>query len=40
VYESPTSIRVLTTAQDTLDGGKVLSQFRLPLRELFWEGAA
>jgi Uma2 family endonuclease len=34
VYESPTSIHVLTE-KDTLDGGKVLPQFQLPLKQLF-----
>ncbi len=33
-YESPTQIRVLTV-DDTLDGGKVLSGFQLPLNRLF-----
>jgi Uma2 family endonuclease len=36
VYESPTSIRVLTRA-DELDGSTVLPSFRLPLSELFTE---
>ncbi len=36
VFESPTAIRGLSRA-DTLDGGKVLPQFRLSLRELFVE---
>jgi Uma2 family endonuclease len=34
VYESPKSIRVLD-ATDTLDGGKVLPDFHLPLADLF-----
>ncbi|MBI3824203.1 MAG: Uma2 family endonuclease [Planctomycetes bacterium] len=34
VYESPTAINVLTE-KGILDGGKVLPQFRLPLKELF-----
>ncbi|MBI1830480.1 MAG: Uma2 family endonuclease [Planctomycetes bacterium] len=34
VYDSPTSIRVLTI-NDVLDGGNVLPQFRLALQELF-----
>ena len=36
VYQSPTSIQVLTE-KDTLDGGKVLPGFQLPLKELFGE---
>ena len=36
VYESPTSIRILTE-NDTLDGGKVLPEFRLALKDLFVE---
>jgi Uma2 family endonuclease len=36
VYESLTAVRVLSR-DDTLDGGAVLSGFRLPLRELFVE---
>jgi Uma2 family endonuclease len=34
VYESPTLVRVLTQ-DDVLDGGKVLPQFHLPLKEFF-----
>lgn len=34
VYDSLTQVRGLTI-HDTLDGGKVLPQFRLPLKELF-----
>lgn len=34
VYESPTSVRILTVA-DTLDGGPVLPGFQLPLANLF-----
>jgi len=34
VYESPTSVRILAE-NDTLDGGNVLPQFRLPLTQLF-----
>jgi Uma2 family endonuclease len=34
VYESPTSVRVLTV-NDVLDGGKVLPHFQLPLKDLF-----
>ncbi len=34
VYESPTSVRVLTE-KDVLDGGKVLPGFQLPLAQLF-----
>jgi Uma2 family endonuclease len=34
VYESPTSVRILTAA-DTLDGGPVLPGFQLPLANLF-----
>jgi Uma2 family endonuclease len=34
VNESPTSVRILTD-HDILDGGKVLPQFQLPLKELF-----
>jgi Uma2 family endonuclease len=34
VYESPTSVRVLAE-NDILDGGRVLPQFQLPLKELF-----
>ena len=34
VYDSPTSICVLTE-NDTLDGGKVLPQFQLPLKQMF-----
>jgi Uma2 family endonuclease len=37
VYESPTSVRVLTR-KDILDGGHVLPGFELPLAELFEEG--
>jgi Uma2 family endonuclease len=33
-YESPQSVRVLTS-KDTLDGGKVLPDFQLPLVEFF-----
>jgi Uma2 family endonuclease len=33
-YESPTSVRV-PTADDVLDGGELLPEFRLPLRGLF-----
>jgi Uma2 family endonuclease len=38
VYESPTSVHVLTRS-DELVGGTVLSGFRLPLSELFTEPA-
>lgn len=34
VYESPTSVRILTR-DDELDGGLVVPGFRLPLREVF-----
>jgi len=34
VYESATNVRILTAA-DTLDGGPVLPDFRLPLANLF-----
>ena len=34
VYESTICVRILTE-KDVLDGGKVLPQFRLPLKELF-----
>jgi len=34
VYESATTVRILTAA-DTLDGGPVLPDFRLPLANLF-----
>ena len=34
VYESPTSIRVLSE-NEILDGGKVLPQFRLAVKDLF-----
>jgi Uma2 family endonuclease len=34
IYESPTSVRILTE-NDVLDGGKVLPQFHLSLHELF-----
>jgi Uma2 family endonuclease len=34
VYESPTSVKILTE-NDVLDGGRVLSAFRLPLKDLF-----
>jgi Uma2 family endonuclease len=36
VYESSAIIRVLTR-NDVLDGGKILPQFRLPLKDLFIE---
>jgi Uma2 family endonuclease len=38
VYESPTKIQILTTA-DVLDGGAVVPGFRLALAELFSRGA-
>jgi Uma2 family endonuclease len=36
VYESPSQVRILTRG-DTLEGGRVLPEFRLPLAELFVE---
>jgi Uma2 family endonuclease len=37
IYESPTKVQILTTA-DVLDGGTVVPGFRLPLAELFSRG--
>ena len=34
VYESPTKVRILNR-EDDLDGGDVLPDFKLPLRQLF-----
>lgn len=39
IYDSPTKIRCFTRA-DTLDGGKVLPGFQLPLASLFQEAGA
>jgi Uma2 family endonuclease len=39
VYDSPTSVQILTRAQ-TLDGGTVLPGFQVPLAEIFEEPAA
>jgi Uma2 family endonuclease len=36
IYDSPISVRILART-DTLDGGKVLPGFELPLKELFEE---